>query len=103
MAKRKEKKPSKTRGWMEDNPEDWKARAADEFYEMLERGKKEGVIDLRGLEPIEVEHKRAGNLYQAVREAIENAAPPVHLKSFVLIIPKKKTAEGTLVSSTSMM
>lgn len=113
MAKRKAKKVAKSRGWMKDDPDDWKARAADEFYEMLERARKDGVLDLRGMDLRGVDlrgvtlttadRKRSTEMYEAVREAIEHAPPPVHLKSSILIIPKKKTAEGVLISSTSLM
>jgi len=87
MAKRPSKKPVKDDSWIE--------RATDEFYRMLTQAKKTGVIDFRTTP--------SGNLRAAIREAVENAPPPVILHFCSLIIPERKTAEGILIGSTSVL
>jgi hypothetical protein len=87
MARRKTRKPAKDDSWIE--------RATEEFYQMLAQAKETGTIDLRTTDD--------GRLRAAIREAIENAPPPVSLRIQCIIISEKKTTEGALVGSTSVL
>jgi restriction system protein len=86
MEKRKVRKGSKDNVLIE--------AATEDFRLMLMEAKRKGVIDLRATDD--------AKLRAAIREAILSS-PPVGLRIDSLIIPQKKTAEGVLIASTSIV